>query len=76
MVSQNVFFCVRGEVSVLLGVVELAANLEADNATFGRQLLQQPVRHIPGDIVDAAQAVVRGDHRPVAHVDRLGNRVV
>ena len=66
----------RGEVSVFLGVAELTADLEADDAALGCQLLQQPVRHVPGNIVDAAQTVMRGDDRAVTHVNRLGDRIV
>ena len=52
-----------------LAIVKLVADLEADHAALRRQLLQQRVRHVAWNVVDGAQAVMRGDDRVGAGVD-------
>ena len=57
-------------------VVELVADLEPDHATFGRQLLQQRVRHVPRNVVETAQAVMRREDRIGARVNCLRDGLV
>ena len=64
---------VRGDPGILFRVIEFAADLKSDDAAFRRHFFQQPVRHVSGDVIDAAQAVVRGDDGTIADVDRLGS---
>ncbi len=56
--------------------VKLAAEPNADHPALGRQLPQPPVRHVARDIVNCAQAVMRGDYRIAAEIDRLRDRLI
>ena len=57
-------------------IVELVAELEAEDAALRCQSLEQCVRHIAGDIVHGAEPVVGGDERGGADIERGGNRLV
>ena len=57
-------------------VVERVADVEPDHAPFCRELLQEVVGHVAGDVIQAAQPVVGGDDRMGAHLQRLRQRLV
>src|ERR1039457_3898298 len=57
-------------------VVQLVAKLEPDHAALGRKLFQQPIRHVPWNVVHSAQAVVSCNHRVAARIDSLRDRVI
>ena len=59
-----------------LEVVELVADLETDHAALGRQFLQQVIRHVARDVVEAAQAVVGGHDRVRARLDGLRDGLI
>lgn len=66
----------RGEPLVFAQVVELAADLEAEDAAFIDELFHQVVGHVARDVVDVAKTVVRGDDGVVAEVEDLRDGVV
>jgi len=56
--------------------VELVADLEADQPSPGSQFLQEPIWHIPWDVIELPQPVMSGNHRVRACINGLRYRFV
>ncbi len=57
-------------------IMELVANLKADHPAFGGELFQQLVRHIPWNVVEAAQTMMSRQDRIGTDVEDLADGFV